>query len=93
MDSFDCSFLGDSTVIQGDKRGEKFKEPRSISMMSRTGEEFYNTFYNAFTSEETQVTPKNATKVISESLNHDNVYGNHLRPPKLMNIEDCHWWC
>ncbi|KAJ0445352.1 putative transcription factor interactor and regulator CCHC(Zn) family [Helianthus annuus] len=60
--------------------------------MSDFGEEFYNTFYNAFTSEDTPITPKNATKVISESLSYDNVYGNHQRPPKLMNIEDYHWW-
>ncbi|KAF5765958.1 hypothetical protein HanXRQr2_Chr15g0709691 [Helianthus annuus] len=60
--------------------------------MSDFGEEFYNTFYNAFTLEDTPITPKNATKVISESLSYDNVYGNHQRPPKLMNIEDYHWW-
>ncbi|KAJ0448995.1 putative transcription factor interactor and regulator CCHC(Zn) family [Helianthus annuus] len=60
--------------------------------MSDFGEEFYNTFYNAFTSEDVPITPKNATKVISESLSYDNVYGNHQRPPKLMNIEDYHWW-
>ncbi|KAF5802789.1 putative transcription factor interactor and regulator CCHC(Zn) family [Helianthus annuus] len=60
--------------------------------MSDFGEAFYNTFYNAFTSEDTPITPKNANKVISESLSYDNVYGNHQRPPKLMNIEDYHWW-
>ncbi|KAJ0809384.1 putative transcription factor interactor and regulator CCHC(Zn) family [Helianthus annuus] len=60
--------------------------------MSDFGEEFYNTFYNAFTSEDVPITPKNATKVISESLSYDNVYENHQRPPKLMNIEDYHWW-
>ncbi|MFS7948259.1 hypothetical protein Hanom_Chr06g00557871 [Helianthus anomalus] len=61
--------------------------------MSGIGEEFYNTFYNEFTSEETLVTPKNATTVIYESLNHDNIYGKHLRPPKLMNIKHYHRWC
>ncbi|MFS7918050.1 hypothetical protein Hanom_Chr03g00196361 [Helianthus anomalus] len=53
-------------------------------------EEFYNTFYNAFTTEETPVTPKTTTTMISESLNHDNVYENHQKPPKLMNIEVYH---
>ncbi|XP_021992128.1 uncharacterized protein LOC110888942 [Helianthus annuus] len=58
-------------------------------------EEFYNTFYNAFTSEtitEATTVTKTVSNVISESLKYDSVYGNHQRPPKLMNIEDCHWW-
>ncbi|KAJ0509608.1 hypothetical protein HanIR_Chr11g0530871 [Helianthus annuus] len=54
-------------------------------------EEFYNTFHNVFAAEETPVT-KTASSAISERLNYDNVYGNHQKPPKLMNIKGYHWW-
>ncbi|MFS7919134.1 hypothetical protein Hanom_Chr03g00209261 [Helianthus anomalus] len=56
------------------------EKSRRYSKMPGIGEEFYNTFYNAFTTEETPVTPKNATTMITESLNHDNIFGNHQRP-------------
>ncbi|KAJ0433946.1 hypothetical protein HanIR_Chr17g0875851 [Helianthus annuus] len=58
-------------------------------------EEFYNTFYKAFTSESSEtstVTPKSITKVINENINHDNFYGTHSKPPKLDRIEDYTWW-
>ncbi|MFS8035173.1 hypothetical protein Hanom_Chr17g01589951 [Helianthus anomalus] len=52
-------------------------------------EEFFNTFYNAFTSETSEqitVTPKSISKTITDNINHGNFYENHQRPPKLMNI-------
>ncbi|XP_022031823.1 uncharacterized protein LOC110932879 [Helianthus annuus] len=60
-------------------------------------EEFYNTFFNAFTSESTEianVTPKTITKAINENIKHDNFYGTHSKPPTLDSIEDyiC-WFC
>ncbi|XP_035837248.1 uncharacterized protein LOC110893415 [Helianthus annuus] len=58
-------------------------------------EEFYNTFFNAFTSESsevTTVTPKTITKAINENIKHDNFYGTHSKPPTLESIEDYTWW-
>ncbi|KAJ0584010.1 putative transcription factor interactor and regulator CCHC(Zn) family [Helianthus annuus] len=58
-------------------------------------EEFYNTFYNAFTSESSEistVTPKTITKAINENIKHDNFYGTHSKPPTLESIEDYTWW-
>ncbi|KAJ0847326.1 hypothetical protein HanRHA438_Chr15g0734901 [Helianthus annuus] len=58
-------------------------------------EEFYNTFFNAFTSESTEianVTPKTITKAINENIKHDNFYGTHSKPPALESIEDYTWW-
>ena len=58
-------------------------------------EEFYNTFYNVFTSESseiTTVTPKTITKAINENIKHDNFYGTHSKPPTLESIEDYTWW-
>ncbi|MFS7888226.1 hypothetical protein Hanom_Chr05g00393061 [Helianthus anomalus] len=54
-------------------------------------EEFYYEFDDAFTSTTTS-TPKSASNVISKSLNFDNVYGIHQKPPKLMNIKDSNRW-
>ncbi|MFS8024248.1 hypothetical protein Hanom_Chr16g01460991 [Helianthus anomalus] len=48
--------------------------------MSSMDEEFYNTFYKAFTSKTTiEATPRTNTvsNVITESLKYDNVYRNH----------------
>ncbi|KAJ0457604.1 hypothetical protein HanIR_Chr15g0775611 [Helianthus annuus] len=58
-------------------------------------EEFYNTFFNAFTSESSEistVTPKTITKAINENIKHDNFYGTHSKPPTLESIEDYTWW-
>ncbi|KAJ0844006.1 hypothetical protein HanRHA438_Chr15g0697591 [Helianthus annuus] len=58
-------------------------------------EEFYNTFFNAFTSESfeiTTVTPKTTTKAINENIKHDNFYSTHSKPPTLESIEDYTWW-
>ncbi|KAJ0852855.1 putative transcription factor interactor and regulator CCHC(Zn) family [Helianthus annuus] len=58
-------------------------------------EEFYNTFFNAFTSktsEVTNVTPKTITKAINENIKHDNFYGTQSKPPTLESIEDYTWW-
>ncbi|MFS7977972.1 putative transcription factor interactor and regulator CCHC(Zn) family [Helianthus anomalus] len=58
-------------------------------------EEFYNTFYNAFTSDSFEtsiVTPKTITKAINENIKHDNFYGTHSKPPTLESIEDYTWW-
>ncbi|XP_035845198.1 uncharacterized protein LOC110933381 [Helianthus annuus] len=58
-------------------------------------EEFYNTFYKAFTSESFEtsaVTPKTITKPINENIKHDNFYGTHSKPPTLESIEDYTWW-
>ncbi|XP_035834159.1 protein FAR1-RELATED SEQUENCE 5-like [Helianthus annuus] len=58
-------------------------------------EEFYNTFFNAFTSESSEistVTPKTITKAINENIKHDNFYGTHSIPPTLESIEDYTWW-
>ncbi|KAJ0880667.1 hypothetical protein HanRHA438_Chr10g0465821 [Helianthus annuus] len=58
-------------------------------------EEFYNTFFNAFTSESSEianVTPKTITKAINEKIKHDNFYGTHSKPPTLKSIEDYTWW-
>ncbi|KAJ0577248.1 hypothetical protein HanIR_Chr05g0233821 [Helianthus annuus] len=57
-------------------------------------EEFYNTFFNAFTSESseiTTVTPKTITKAINENIKHDNFYGTHSKPTTLESIEDYTW--
>ncbi|KAJ0456027.1 hypothetical protein HanIR_Chr15g0757721 [Helianthus annuus] len=58
-------------------------------------EEFFNTFYNAFTSdtvESSEVTPKAITKTIKDNIKHDNFYGTCSKPPKLDNLEDYVWW-
>ncbi|XP_022024215.1 uncharacterized protein LOC110924521 [Helianthus annuus] len=58
-------------------------------------EEFFNTFYNAFTSDTvdaSKVTPKAITKTIKDNIKHDNFYGTYSKPPKLDNIEDYVWW-
>ncbi|XP_035840347.1 triadin-like [Helianthus annuus] len=58
-------------------------------------EEFYNTFFNAFTSKSSEistVTPKTITKAINENIKHDNFYNTHSKPPTLENIEDYTWW-
>ncbi|KAJ0577451.1 hypothetical protein HanIR_Chr05g0236161 [Helianthus annuus] len=58
-------------------------------------EEFYNTFYKAFTSESSEtstVAPKSISKAITENIKHDNFYGTHSKPPKLKSIEDYTWW-
>ncbi|KAJ0494110.1 hypothetical protein HanIR_Chr12g0593681 [Helianthus annuus] len=58
-------------------------------------EVFYNTFYNAFTSESSEtstVKPKSITKTINDNIKHDNFYGTYSKPPKLENIEDYTWW-
>ncbi|KAJ0546767.1 hypothetical protein HanIR_Chr08g0364591 [Helianthus annuus] len=58
-------------------------------------EEFYNEFYNAFTSESFETStfaPKNISKAITENINHDNFYGTNSKPPKLDSIGDYTWW-
>ncbi|MFS7969183.1 hypothetical protein Hanom_Chr09g00806161 [Helianthus anomalus] len=57
--------------------------------MSSSGEEFYNTFYNAFTSEslERRSELSEYSKEISNNLKYDNLYGNQQKPP-LMRVED-----
>ncbi|KAJ0667629.1 hypothetical protein HanPI659440_Chr17g0679901 [Helianthus annuus] len=58
-------------------------------------EEFYNTFFNTFTSESSEianVTPKTITKAINENIKHDNFYGTHSKPPTLESIEDYTSW-
>ncbi|KAJ0496280.1 hypothetical protein HanHA89_Chr13g0497881 [Helianthus annuus] len=58
-------------------------------------EEFYNTFFNAFTSESFEianVTPKTIMKAINENIKHDNFYGTHSKPSTLESIEDYTWW-
>ncbi|MFS7961855.1 hypothetical protein Hanom_Chr08g00719931 [Helianthus anomalus] len=58
-------------------------------------EEFYNKFYNTFTSESSEistVTPKTITKAINENIKHDNFYGTHSKPPTLESIEDYTWF-
>ncbi|KAJ0451478.1 hypothetical protein HanHA300_Chr15g0568001 [Helianthus annuus] len=58
-------------------------------------EEFYNTFYKAYTSESSEtstVAPKSISKAITENINHDNFYGTNLKPPKLDSVEDYTWW-
>ncbi|MFS7966226.1 hypothetical protein Hanom_Chr09g00771391 [Helianthus anomalus] len=66
-----------------------------IQEVLNVAEEFYNTFYNAFTSESSKtsiVTPKTITKEINENIKHDNFYGTHSKPPTLESIEDYTWW-
>ncbi|MFS7967784.1 hypothetical protein Hanom_Chr09g00789821 [Helianthus anomalus] len=55
-------------------------------------DEFYNEFYNAFTTSALASTsnPKNVSS-ISKKLNVDNAYGNCQKPPKLMNINYNRW--
>ncbi|MFS7960782.1 hypothetical protein Hanom_Chr08g00707061 [Helianthus anomalus] len=46
-------------------------------MFVSMAEEFYNKFYNAFTSESSEtstVAPKNISKAITENINHYNFY-------------------
>ncbi|MFS7997022.1 putative transcription factor interactor and regulator CCHC(Zn) family [Helianthus anomalus] len=66
-----------------------------IQEESIVAEEFYNTFYNAFTSDSSEtstVTPKSITKTINDNIKHDNFYGTHSKPPTLKSIEDYTWW-
>ncbi|KAJ0847808.1 putative transcription factor interactor and regulator CCHC(Zn) family [Helianthus annuus] len=62
--------------------------------MSNNGEEFYNTFYNAFTSEsaDRKSELKEYSREISENLKFENMYGSQQKPPKLMKVEDYNWW-
>ncbi|XP_022040944.1 101 kDa malaria antigen-like [Helianthus annuus] len=62
--------------------------------MSNNGEEFYNTFYNAFTSESSdrRAELKEYSKEISDNLKFENMYGSQQKPPKLMKVEDYNWW-
>ncbi|MFS8023721.1 hypothetical protein Hanom_Chr16g01454791 [Helianthus anomalus] len=63
--------------------------------MSSGGEEFYNTFYNAFTSESSErrrSETRDYSKEISDNLKYDNIYGNQQKRPKLMHVEDYSWW-
>ena len=62
--------------------------------MSNNGEEFYNTFYNAFTSESSDRRSelKEYSKKISDNLKFENMYGSQQKPPKLMKVEDYNWW-
>ncbi|MFS7907080.1 putative transcription factor interactor and regulator CCHC(Zn) family [Helianthus anomalus] len=62
--------------------------------MSNNGEEFYNTFYNAFTSESSDRRSelKEYSREISENLKFENMYGSQQKPPKLMKVEDYNWW-
>ncbi|XP_022007498.1 101 kDa malaria antigen-like [Helianthus annuus] len=62
--------------------------------MPNSGEEFYNTFYNAFTSESSDRRSelKEYSREISENLKFENMYGSQQKPPKLMKIEDFNWW-
>ncbi|KAJ0604142.1 putative transcription factor interactor and regulator CCHC(Zn) family [Helianthus annuus] len=62
--------------------------------MSNNGEEFYNTFYNAFTTESSdrRAELKEYSKEISDNLKFENMYGSQQKPPKLMKVEDYNWW-
>ncbi|KAJ0518001.1 hypothetical protein HanHA89_Chr11g0432261 [Helianthus annuus] len=58
-------------------------------------EEFYNTFYNAFTSDSSEISEvslKAITKSIKDNIKHDNFYVTYSKPPKLENTEDYIWW-
>ncbi|MFS7946532.1 hypothetical protein Hanom_Chr06g00537371 [Helianthus anomalus] len=57
-------------------------------------EEFYNTFYKAYTLESPEtstVSPKSISKAIPENINQDNFYGTNSKPPKQDSIEDYTW--
>ncbi|XP_021986066.2 trichohyalin-like [Helianthus annuus] len=58
--------------------------------MSNNGDEFYNTFYNAFTfeSSDRRSELKEYSREISENLKFENMYGSQQKPPKLMKVED-----